>query len=179
MSTVLKEEEKPTSEEAEILSEHQSRIVLHDGLLGHLSDFIANSGCIDCNRKLEWELLYDENNKNLATSYVAKHCRRQYSIQLESAGVRVSTLSDEEARKQVKEQKDRREHRHLPQLEVKRRNDLEESEIKRQAELEKAKKDAERVAQLAEDERTRAEAARVAKLAEQEAQNKWKGVYNR
>ena len=174
------------SEEAEILSEHQSRIVLHDGLLGHLSDFIANSGCMDCNRKLEWELLYDENNKNLATSYIAKHCRRQYSIQLESAGVRVSTLSDEEARKQVKEQKDKREHRYLPQLEVKRRSDLEDKkeseqqeDSKKQAEIEKAKKDAEKVAQLAEDERTRAEAARVAKLAEQESQNKWKGVYNR
>jgi hypothetical protein len=98
-------EQEPTSEEKEIISEHQNRTIVHDGLLGNISDFISNSGCMDCNRKLDWELLFDDNNKNVARSYIAKHCRRLYTIQLETAGVRVSMLSDEEARKQVKEQK--------------------------------------------------------------------------
>jgi len=133
LSITLKEEEKPTSEEAEKVSEHQSRIILHDGLLGRLSDFLSKSGCMDCNRKLEWELKYDANNKDVVRSYTAKHCRRLYSISLDNANISVTTLGDEEARKQVEEQKNRREHRHLPELEIKRRLELED---KKRPELE-------------------------------------------
>jgi hypothetical protein len=165
---------EPTSEEQEIISEHQSRIIVHDGLLGNISDFISNSGCMDCNRKLDWELLFDDNNKNIARSYIAKHCRRLYSIQLETAGVRVAMLSDEEARKQVHEQKSKRNEKEKEESKKQKDKELED---KKQADLEKAKKDAEKIAQLAEDEKTRTEAARVAKLAETQKQGLEGGIF--
>jgi len=120
MDYLTKEEEKPLSVEEEILGEHQKpRIRLNDGLLGNLHDLIFNGSCTDCNGKLEWETFFHSDNEHLPTAYIAKHCRRIYSIADFSVGVRVLTVSDEDARKQVEKQKSKNKAKEAKQEEKK------------------------------------------------------------
>jgi hypothetical protein len=129
------ESKKPITDEEEILGEHQqSRIRIQDGINGNLSDLITNSSCMDCNGKLEWEASFNLSNERIPipTGFTAKHCRRLYSISGFITSVRVSMVTDEEARDQVDKQKSKKhEAKVKKEAEEKQQKDKELAESKK------------------------------------------------
>jgi hypothetical protein len=194
MDYLDKHEEKLETSEQEEVNRTENRIRLHDGLNGNLTELL-NSSCGDCNRQLEWEASYHSINKSIPISFIAKHCRRIYSISGFQTGVRVTTVTDEEARDQVDNQKSKRyEAKTKKESEEKQQKDkeladkqAEESQNKKdlaeiqkqglnidkeggQADVLNAQKDAQTVATHAEDPKTRRQAGTIADRLDQQTE---------